>query len=146
MADSIKIKRALISVFDKTGVLELANILTNSGVEILSTGGTAKLLAENNINVTKVSDVTGFPEILGGRVKTLHPYIHGGILAKRNKSDQMEELYSHAPHPPHSCRVARVERACEKDSEPPFLLRSMHWAHDRLLSWVSLNPPSNGRF
>ena len=92
MAHSIKVKRALISVFDKTGILAFAKVLVNNGVEILSTGGTAKLLAENNISVTKVSDVTGFPEILGGRVKTLHPFIHGGILAKRDKTEQMDEL------------------------------------------------------
>ena len=91
----IKIKRALISVFDKTGILDLAKTLTKYRVEILSTGGTAKLLIENNIPVTKVSDVTGFPEILGGRVKTLHPFIHGGILAKREKQEQMDELAGH---------------------------------------------------
>jgi phosphoribosylaminoimidazolecarboxamide formyltransferase / IMP cyclohydrolase len=95
VADSIQVKRALISVFDKTGVLELAKVLAKNGVEILSTGGTAKLLVENNISVTKVSDVTGFPEILGGRVKTLHPFIHGGILAKRDKAEHMDELSGH---------------------------------------------------
>ena len=95
MADSIQIKRALISVYDKTGLLELAKVLDQLGVEILSTGGTAKHLSENGIKVTQVSEVTGFPEILGGRVKTLHPFIHGGILAKRSKKEQMQELESH---------------------------------------------------
>jgi len=77
------IKRALISVSDKTGIVEFARELADKGVELLSTGGTCKLLAENNIKVTEVSDYTGFPEMMDGRVKTLHPKIHGGILARR---------------------------------------------------------------
>jgi phosphoribosylaminoimidazolecarboxamide formyltransferase/IMP cyclohydrolase len=77
------IKRALISVSDKTGVMEFAAALHALGVEILSTGGTAKLLAEHGVPVIEVSDFTGFPEMMDGRVKTLHPKIHGGILARR---------------------------------------------------------------
>lgn len=77
------IKRALLSVSDKTGIVEFARSLAQKGVEILSTGGTAKLLAENGIKVTEASDYTGHPEIMDGRVKTLHPKIHGGILARR---------------------------------------------------------------
>ena len=77
------IQRALISVSDKTGVLELAQALSANNIEILSTGGTAKLLADNNIPVIEVSDYTGFPEMMAGRVKTLNPKIHGGILARR---------------------------------------------------------------
>ena len=77
------IQRALISVYNKTGVIELAQALTNKNIEILSTGGTAKLLADNNIPVIEVSDYTGFPEMMAGRVKTLNPKIHGGILARR---------------------------------------------------------------
>ncbi|BAS67175.1 bifunctional phosphoribosylaminoimidazolecarboxamide formyltransferase/IMP cyclohydrolase [Bathymodiolus septemdierum thioautotrophic gill symbiont] len=77
------INRALISVSDKTGVLELAKLLASKNIEILSTGGTAKLLADNNIPVIEVSDYTGFPEMMAGRVKTLNPKIHGGILARR---------------------------------------------------------------
>ncbi len=77
------IKRALISVSDKTGILELAQFLASKDIEILSTGGTAKLLADNNIPVIEVSDYTGFPEMMAGRVKTLNPKIHGGILARR---------------------------------------------------------------
>jgi phosphoribosylaminoimidazolecarboxamide formyltransferase/IMP cyclohydrolase len=76
------IKRALISVSDKTGILELAQFLASKDIEILSTGGTAKLLADNNIPVIEVSDYTGFPEMMAGRVKTLNPKIHGGILAQ----------------------------------------------------------------
>lgn len=77
------IKRALLSVSDKTGIVEFARSLSEKGVDLLSTGGTAKLLAENGIKVTEVSDYTGHPEIMDGRVKTLHPKVHGGILARR---------------------------------------------------------------
>ncbi len=82
-----KITRALISVSDKTGVVEFAQGLSQAGVEILSTGGTARLLQENGIPVTEVSDYTGFPEMMDGRVKTLHPKIHGGILGRRDIDD-----------------------------------------------------------
>ena len=77
------IRRALISVSDKSGILELARFLVARGVQILSTGGTARLLAEQSVAVTEVSDFTGFPEMMDGRVKTLHPKIHGGILGRR---------------------------------------------------------------
>ena len=83
MENSRPIKRALISVSDKTGIVEFARELAEKDVEILSTGGTCKLLADNGIKVTEVSDYTGFPEMMDGRVKTLHPKIHGGILARR---------------------------------------------------------------
>lgn len=86
------IKRALISVSNKTGLVEFAKGLFELGVEILSTGGTARTLQEAGIKVTPVSDVTGFPEILDGRVKTLHPKIHGGLLAVRNNSKHMEQI------------------------------------------------------
>jgi len=86
------IKRALISVSDKTGIVEFARKLKELGVEIISTGGTAKKLVENDIEVTKVSDITGFPECLDGRVKTLHPVIHGGILAIRDNEAHMNQL------------------------------------------------------
>lgn len=91
----IKIKRALISVSDKTGIVELAKELRNFGVEIISTGGTAKLLRENNIAVTEVSAYTGFPEMLDGRVKTLHPAIHAGLLALRNNPEHLQRLIEH---------------------------------------------------
>lgn len=90
--DKIAVKRALISVSDKTGLLELATALANSGVEIVSTGSTAKLISDNGIAVTEVSQVTGFPESLDGRVKTLHPKIHGGILADLRLSAHEAEL------------------------------------------------------
>ncbi|MBI3581541.1 MAG: bifunctional phosphoribosylaminoimidazolecarboxamide formyltransferase/IMP cyclohydrolase [Nitrospinae bacterium] len=94
-----KIKRALISVSDKTGVLELARALNDAGVEIISTGGTAKLLADNGVAVVKISDHTGHPEILGGRVKTLHPKIHGGILGVRDDKSHMAEMEKHGIKP-----------------------------------------------
>ena len=84
-----KITRALVSVSDKKGVLEFCRELDQLGIEILSTGGTAKLLAENNVSVTEVSDYTGFPEMMDGRVKTLHPKIHGGILGRRGTDDKV---------------------------------------------------------
>lgn len=85
--DFVQIKRALISVSDKTGIVEFAQALSAQGVEILSTGGTYKLLKDSNIAAIEVSDYTGFPEMMDGRVKTLHPKIHGGILARRGIDD-----------------------------------------------------------
>ena len=74
------IKRALISVFDKEGILDFANSYQNNGVEIISTGGTYKYLKENGVKVIEINEVTNFPEMLDGRVKTLHPILHAGIL------------------------------------------------------------------
>ena len=81
------IHRALISVSDKTGIVELARTLHDRGVELLSTGGTAKLIAQADIPVREISDYTGFPEMMAGRVKTLHPRVHGGILGRRGVDD-----------------------------------------------------------
>ena len=91
----MKIKRALISVSDKTGVVDFARKLHDAGVEIVSTGGTMKALKEAGVPVTYVSDVTGFPEIMDGRVKTLNPYIHGGILAVRDNPKHVREMKEH---------------------------------------------------
>ncbi len=91
----VKIRRALISVSDKAGVVEFARALKEMGVEILSTGGTAKLLRENHVEAKDVSVYTGFPEMLDGRVKTLHPKIHGGLLALRENPEHMETLKIH---------------------------------------------------
>jgi phosphoribosylaminoimidazolecarboxamide formyltransferase / IMP cyclohydrolase len=88
----VKIKRALISVSDKIGIVELAKELSNFGVQIISTGGTAKLLKENNIAVTEVAAYTDFPEMLDGRIKTLHPKIHAGLLALRNNPEHLKKL------------------------------------------------------
>ncbi|MFM9836250.1 MAG: bifunctional phosphoribosylaminoimidazolecarboxamide formyltransferase/IMP cyclohydrolase, partial [Methylophilaceae bacterium] len=89
------IKRALISVSDKTGIVELASSLIKLNIEILSTGGTAKLFRDNNIPVIEVSDYTGFPEMLDGRVKTLHPKVHGGILGRRDLPDHVSTMKTH---------------------------------------------------
>src|SRR6476646_10007192 len=89
------IKQALISVSDKTGVLEFARALAAMGVNILSTGGSSRLLADNGLKVTEVADYTGFPEMLDGRVKTLHPKVHGGILARRDFPEHVAALGQH---------------------------------------------------
>ncbi|MFA6849508.1 MAG: IMP cyclohydrolase [Selenomonadaceae bacterium] len=91
----MKIKRALISVSDKTGIVEFARKLNEAGVEIISTGGTMKAIKEAGIPVMYVSDVTGFPEIMDGRVKTLNPYIHGGILAVRDNPVHVQAMKDH---------------------------------------------------
>jgi phosphoribosylaminoimidazolecarboxamide formyltransferase/IMP cyclohydrolase len=86
------IKRALVSVYDKTGLVELGHALQKAQVEILSTGSTAATLRDAGIAVTDVSAYTGFPEIMGGRVKTLHPRIHSGILADQNNPDHLKAI------------------------------------------------------
>ncbi len=91
------IHRALISVSDKTGIVEFARELSNHGIELLSTGGTAQLLAKEGLQVTEVSDYTGFPEMMDGRVKTLHPKIHGGILGRRGIDDAVMLEHDIAP-------------------------------------------------
>jgi len=85
--DSVPIRRALLSVSDKTGILDFARALQQQGVELLSTGGTYKLLVSEGIKATEIADYTGFPEMMDGRVKTLHPKVHGGILARREQDD-----------------------------------------------------------
>jgi phosphoribosylaminoimidazolecarboxamide formyltransferase/IMP cyclohydrolase len=93
----LPIQRALISVFDKTGVVGLSRTLRELGVEILSTGGTARLLTEHGVPVIEVTEYTGFPEIMGGRVKTLHPRIHGGLLGRRGQDEGV--MAQHCIHP-----------------------------------------------
>src|SRR6185369_1075701 len=93
--ESVKINRALISVSDKNGIVEFARGLIEQGVEILSTGGTAQLLRLNEVEVTEVAEHTGFPEMMEGRVKTLHPKIHGGILARRDREDHLRAMEQH---------------------------------------------------
>jgi len=90
-----KIRRAVISVSNKTGIVDLARELNTMGVEILSTGGTATALREAGIPVKDISDYTGFPEMLDGRVKTLHPKVHGGLLSRRDNPKDMEEIRKH---------------------------------------------------
>ena len=107
--DKIAIKRALVSVFDKTGLEELVRGLHDAGVELVSTGGSAALIEGLGLPVTKVEELTGFPECLDGRVKTLHPRVHAGILADRrlesheqqlaDRADTMQDILSAAPDP-----------------------------------------------
>jgi phosphoribosylaminoimidazolecarboxamide formyltransferase/IMP cyclohydrolase len=93
----VKIQRALISVSDKTGVVDFARRLAEWGVEILSTGGTAKLLRDNGIPVSDVSAYTGFPEMMDGRIKTLHPKVHGGLLGRRGSDDAVMAQHGITP-------------------------------------------------
>ena len=93
----VPIRRALLSVSDKHGIVELAQALSARGVELLSTGGTAKLLAQSGIPVVEVSQHTGFPEIMDGRVKTLHPKIHGGLLGRRGQDDTVMQAHGISP-------------------------------------------------
>jgi phosphoribosylaminoimidazolecarboxamide formyltransferase/IMP cyclohydrolase len=93
------ITRAVISVTDKSGIVELGKFLAEHHVEILSTGGTAKALREGGVKVIEVSDFTGFPEMLDGRVKTLHPKIHGGILGRRDLPSHQEQMAQHGIKP-----------------------------------------------
>ena len=87
-----KIERAIISVTDKTGIVEFSRKLSDMGVEILSTGGTAKAIREGGVKVKDISDYTGFPEMLDGRVKTLHPKVHGGLLGVRNNPEHLKMM------------------------------------------------------
>ena len=93
------IKRALISVSDKAGILDLARELNSFGVELLSTGGTAKMIRESGIPVMDVSDYTGFPEMMNGRVKTLHPKVHGGLLGLRDNPEHVAAMAKHDIEP-----------------------------------------------
>jgi len=134
----MRVGRALISVSDKRGVAELGQALAQLGVEILSTGGTAKLLREAGVKVRDVSEATGFPEMLGGRVKTLHPKIHGGILARRDDPEHLAALKDHGIEPidlvvvnlyPFAQVAARAEASAEElieeiDIGGPTLIRA----------------------
>ena len=108
----MSVRRALVSVSDKTGIVHFARSLVEAGVEIVSSGGTAAALAAEGLPVTKVAEVTGSPEILGGRVKTLHPRIHGGILADRRRDEHVVELEQHgiAPFDLVVCNLYPFER------------------------------------
>jgi len=88
-------ERALLSVFDKTGILDFARKLSDLGIELVSTGGTAKLLREAGLSVRDVAELTGWPEMLGGRVKTLHPRVHGGILFRRENAGDQAQVLEH---------------------------------------------------
>jgi phosphoribosylaminoimidazolecarboxamide formyltransferase/IMP cyclohydrolase len=90
-----KIERAIVSVTDKAGIVDFAKALSKLGVEILSTGGTARALREGGISVTDISDYTGFPEMMDGRVKTLHPKVHGGLLGLRDNPEHVRMMAQH---------------------------------------------------
>src|SRR5690242_4701597 len=94
-----KVQRAILSVTDKTGLVEFARKLASLGVELVSTGGTAKLLRDSGIQVKDISDLTGFPEMLDGRVKTLHPKVHGGILHRRDVIAHKQAVAEHGIQP-----------------------------------------------
>src|SRR6266576_2466902 len=94
-----KIRRALISVSDKTGIVDFARVLKDFDVEIISTGGTAKVLRDAGIEVRDVSDVTGFPEMMDGRIKTLHPKIHGALLSVRDNPEHEAAMLEHGIEP-----------------------------------------------
>src|SRR5437763_14265453 len=100
MSDLVPVQRALLSVFDKTGLKEFASALhTEFGVQLISTGGTAKFLRDLGLPVTDVADVTGFPEMMDGRVKTLHPKIHGALLALRDNPEHAAAMQQHGIQP-----------------------------------------------
>ena len=126
-------KRALISVFDKTNILSLAHWLVSKNVEIISTGGTYRYLKENHIPVVKVSDVTGFNEMLDGRVKTLHPMIHGGILARRDQISHMQDLINNHINPIDFVVVNLYPFAEKLAENLPF---------DELIEFIDIGGPS----
>src|ERR1051326_5069697 len=94
-----KVQRAILSVTDKTGLVEFAKQLSSLGIELISTGGTARLLRDHGIGVKDISELTGFPEMLDGRVKTLHPRVHGGILHMRSKQEHRSAVAEHGIEP-----------------------------------------------
>ena len=142
-----RVRRALISVHDKTGVVDFAKGLAALGVEILSTGGTANLLRGSGVAVVDVAQVTGFPEMLDGRVKTLHPKVHGGILARRERPEHVAALEAHGIGPidlvavtlyPFEQTVARagvtLEEAIENiDVGGPSMIRGAAKNHDSVI-------------
>jgi phosphoribosylaminoimidazolecarboxamide formyltransferase/IMP cyclohydrolase len=99
MTDLRRIGRALISVSDKTGLIDFARALSGHGIELISTGGTAKAIADAGLTVRDVSDLTGFPEMMDGRVKTLHPKVHGGLLAIRDNAEHARAMTEHGIAP-----------------------------------------------
>ena len=153
----MKVRRALLSVSDKTGIVEFAQGLARLGVELYSTGGTQKALEEAGVPVKSVSQLTGFPEILAGRVKTLHPKVAGGILARRNVPEDLAQLAEHGILPidlvavnlyPFAQTIAKsgvtIDEACEQiDIGGPTMVRAAakNWRHVA----VVVNPPATPR-
>src|SRR3989440_9539332 len=151
-----KIRRALISVSDKTGIVDFARELKTFGVEIISTGGTAKILREAGIEVRDVSDVTGFPEMMDGRIKTLHPKIHGALLGLREDSGHIAAMDKHGIEPidmvvidlyPFEETIARegvtLEEAIEQiDIGGPAMIRSAakNFRHVAVITSPDMDP------
>src|SRR5262245_32912428 len=136
--------RALLSVDDKSGVVEFARALSALGLELISTGGTASVLVEAGIPVRTVAEITGFPEILGGRVKTLHPSIHGAVLARRDDPAQMAELAEHgiAPIDMVICNLYPfAETIARKDVTPAEALEGIDIGGVALLRAAAKNHP-----
>ena len=127
----VPVRRALLSVSDKTGLLELGRRLSALGVQLLSTGGTANALRAAGIAVTDVSTVTGFPEIMDGRVKTLHPKIHGGLLARRDVPEHMAALTAHG--------IDTIDLLVVKHTEAKrgFVLLPRRWVVERSFGWAA---------
>ena len=142
-----KIERALLSVYDKAGIVELARALTESNIEILSTGGTAKLLRENGIAVTDVSEVTGFPEMMDGRVKTLHPNIHAGLLANTADPKHMEQIAAQGIKPIGLVVVNLypfAETAAREDAGPSELIEQIDIGGSAMIRSAAKNFESVG--
>lgn len=155
MNKSTPIRRALLSVADKTGIVEFAQQLQTFHIEILSTGGTATLLRQHNISVTDVSDYTGFPEIMDGRVKTLHPKIHGGLLARRGLDEEVMNTHGIEPIDLVAVNLYPFEQAITKpdcdlamaieniDIGGPTMLRAAAKNHSAVTVLVDVNDYAN---
>ena len=153
----VKIKTALVSVSDKTGIVEFAKQLSAMGVKIISTGGTAKKIADAGVEVASIDSVTGFPEMMDGRVKTLHPKIHGGLLALRDKAEHAAALKEHNIEPidlvcvnlyPFEQTIAKADCTFEDaieniDIGGPSMVRSAAKNHKYVT--VVTNPDQYGR-
>src|SRR5437868_2551216 len=134
MSSQGKIQRAILSVTDKTGLVDFARKLSALGIELISTGGTAKLLRDSGIAVKDISDLTGFPELLDGRVKTLHPKVHGGILHRRADPKHVAAIKEHGIQP--TDMVAANLYACEKTATTPGV------AFEELIEIIDIGGPS----
>src|ERR1700739_307058 len=137
MSANPKIHRAILSVTDKTGLVDFARKLSTLGIELISTGGTAKLLRDSGIAVKDISDLTGFPEMLDGRVKTLHPKVHGGILHRREDPRHVAAVKEHGIQPIDMVVVNLY--AFEKTAAQPGV------AFEEVIENIDIGGPSMGR-
>ncbi len=134
MNDHVPVRRALLSVSDKTDLVPFARALANRGVELISTGGTARALAEAGIAVTPIEGLTGFPEILDGRVKTLHPLVHGGLLAQRDQPSHLQALQSHGIQP--------IDLVCVNLYPFAKALRDQEATREELIEMIDIGGPA----